>query len=89
MHGSMHVSGTHSWKKQGGPEGGLSFLRGGHRFVGGGGRFRPSTPLRAGPQPSGGTTFVSSHPASTKCNFPSFSRETWSVTVSALKIGEI
>jgi hypothetical protein len=29
------------------------------------------------------------HPASTKCNFLSFSRETWSLTVSALKIGEI
>jgi hypothetical protein len=28
-------------------------------------------------------------PASTKCNFPSFSRETRSLTVSALKIGEI
>jgi integrase len=41
------------------------------------------------PQPSGWTTFASSYPASTKCHLPSFSRETWSLTVSALKIGEI
>jgi hypothetical protein len=34
-----------------------------------GGRIRPFHPLRACPQPSGWPTFVSSHPASTKCNF--------------------
>jgi hypothetical protein len=28
-------------------------------------------------------------PASINCNFPSFSRETWGVTLSLMKIGEI
>ena len=35
----------------------------------------------------GSTTFASSHPAYTICNFPSFSRETASETESAMKIG--
>jgi hypothetical protein len=73
----------------------LRITAGGLVFEGGvidspaGGSIRPFTPLLGCPQPSGGTTFASSYPAST-VRFPCpYSRETWSVTLSRMKIGEI
>jgi hypothetical protein len=57
MHGSMHVSATHSWKKPGGPEGGLVFE---------GGIALPCDPCElARSRPADGLRIV----PSTKCSF--------------------
>jgi len=75
-------------KNQGGPEGGPRVLREVSSLPAEVGfTFQPL--LRACPQPSGCTTFASFHPAQTRRNFPSFSLETWSLALSAVKIGEI
>jgi hypothetical protein len=45
MHDWMHVSGTYSWRN-GGVRGGVLVFEGGSALPRGGGKIRPSTPLR-------------------------------------------
>jgi hypothetical protein len=87
MHSSMHVTDTYRWLKKGGPWG-VSIFEGGAGFPcqGVGSTLLPPANLPAAVRLNDLRIVP---PASTKCNFPSFSRETWSLAVSALKIDEI
>jgi hypothetical protein len=86
MHGSMHVSGAPIAGKT---RGVLVFEGGSSLPLPGGGKIHPFTPRE----------LARSRPAERPCDRPirhrpsaislSFSRKTWSLTVSALKIGEI
>jgi hypothetical protein len=85
MHDWMHVRGTYSLEKPGGLEGGPSFRRGviapPYQGV-----LPPSASL---PAAVGLNDPLSSHSAQTRRDFARFSRETWSVALSLIKIGEI
>ena len=88
MQGSMHVSGTYGWKNQGGRRGVLVF-KGGSSLPparGVGSTLPPCELARSRPAERPSHCAIRHRSSAISL---SFSRETWSLTVSALKIGEI